>query len=75
MSGEIISNFAAWFEAQHGKRTVSGMPNHTDQMLRDMADAGRIAERVLGCREVWDAQQKSALYAWQAREAAAKEIK
>lgn len=62
------SEFADWFVAQHKPRTNSGMPNHTDQQLRDMVHAGRVAERVLACRELWDDKQTSALYAWQARE-------
>lgn len=59
------SAFLAWFVEQHKGRTNSGMPNHTDQQLRDMAHAGRVADRVLACRELWDEKQQSALYAWQ----------
>lgn len=62
------SEFLKWFVAQHKARTNSGMPNHTDQQLRDMVQAGRVAERVLACRELWDEKQQAALYAWQARE-------
>ena len=62
------SEFDEWFVAQHRPRTYSGMPKHTDQQLRDMVQAGRVAERVLACRELWDEKHTSALYAWQARE-------
>lgn len=61
------SEFMTWFIAQHGPRTDSGMPNHTDQQLRDMIHAGRVADRVLACRELWDDKQQSALYAWNAQ--------
>lgn len=60
------SEFAEWFSSQHGDRLRSGMPNQTDQQLRDMVQAGKVAERVLACRELWDEKQTSALYAWQA---------
>jgi hypothetical protein len=43
------------------------MPNQTDQQLRDMVQAGKVAERLLACRNVWDEKHTSALYAWQAR--------
>ncbi|HOF31488.1 MAG TPA: hypothetical protein PK441_11615 [Burkholderiaceae bacterium] len=44
------------------------MPNHTDQQLRDMVQAGRVADRVLAFRELWDDKRQSALYAWTARD-------
>ena len=56
--------FAVWFEAQHMHRMASGMPTHSDQQLRDMVQAGRVADRVLACRELWDEKRQSALYAW-----------
>ena len=62
------SEFLEWFEAQHKTRTSSGMPNQSDQQLREMVQAGRVAERVLACRELWDEKQQSALYAWTARD-------
>ena len=61
------SEFAEWFVKQHGARVQSGMPNQTDQQLRDMVQAGKVAERLLACRNVWDEKHTSALYAWQAR--------
>ena len=61
------SEFAEWFVKQHGARVQSGMPNQTDQQLRDMVQAGKVAERLLACRNVWDEKRTSALYAWQAR--------
>ncbi len=64
----MSSDFEAWFRDQHGLRLRSGMPNHTDQQLRDMVQAGRVAERVLACRELWDEKHTTALYAWQARD-------
>lgn len=64
----MMSAFMRWFVEQHKPRADSGMPNHTDQQLRDIVQAGRVAERVLACRELWDEKQQSALYAWQARE-------
>ena len=60
------SAFADWFVAQHKARTDSGLPNHTDLQLRDMVHAGKVADRVLACREMWDEKQQSALYAWTA---------
>jgi len=64
----VKSEFMAWFVAQHKPRTDSGMPNHTDQQLRDMVQAGRVADRVLAFRELWDDKRQSALYAWTARD-------
>lgn len=61
------SEFMDWFIAQHMPRLDSGMPNHTDKQLRDMMHAGRVAERVLVARQVWDEKRTSALYAWSAR--------
>jgi hypothetical protein len=61
------SEFSEWFVKQHGARVQSGMPNQTDQQLRDMVQAGKVAERLLACRELWDEKHTSALYAWQAR--------
>lgn len=61
------SAFLDWFVAQHKPRLASGLPTHTDQQLRDMVQAGKVAERVLACRELWDKKQQSALYAWTAR--------
>lgn len=60
------SAFTDWFVAQHKSRTYGGMPNHSDQQLRDMVQAGKVADRVLACRELWDEKQQSALYAWTA---------
>ena len=67
------SEFMEWFVAQHKPRTDSGMPKHSDQQLRDMVQAGRVAERVLACRELWDDKKQSALYAWTARDKTAAE--
>lgn len=64
----MTSEFMDWFVAQHSRRTDSGMPDHTDQQLRDMVQAGRVADRVLARRDLWDDKQTSALYAWRARE-------
>lgn len=66
----MTSEFAEWFSLQHKPRTDSGMPNHSDRQLRDMVQAGRVAERVLACRELWDEKRQAALYAWQARDKA-----
>jgi hypothetical protein len=63
---DMKSEFLKWFIEQHKARHNSGMPNHTDQQLRDMLQAGKVAERVLACRELWDEKQQSALYAWTA---------
>jgi len=62
------SEFFEWFVEQHKERTKSGMPQHSDQQLRDIVQAGRVADRVLACRELWDEKQQAALYAWQARQ-------
>jgi hypothetical protein len=69
MTDELpFSKFGSWFEAQHGARTRSGMPNHSDQQLRNMVEDGKVAERVLASRELWDEKRTSALCAWRARE-------
>ena len=62
-----MSDFEAWFIAQHGPRE-RGM-SHTDERLQDLIDAGKTAERVLDRRRMWDEKFQAALYAWQARAA------
>ena len=62
-----MSDFATWFVQQHGERTASGIPSCTDAELRGVAMDGRKADYVLSCRELWDDQRISALYAWNAR--------
>lgn len=63
-----MSDFAKWFEAQHGKRP--GLPAFSDERLQKMAKDGKYAERTLAKRAEWDARRQSALCAWQARERA-----
>jgi hypothetical protein len=63
-----MSAFETWFTAQHGPRNASGLQTRTDEELKDMVQAGKVAERALAARERWDAREESALYAWQARE-------
>ena len=50
-------------------RKASGMPMHSDQQLQSMVQAGRVADRVLACRELWDDKRQAALYAWNAGQA------
>lgn len=59
-------DFARWFAEQHDTRTASGMAHLTDQQLREMVRQGKEADRALACRERWDDQHRSALYAVQA---------
>jgi len=66
----MTSEFETWFVAQHGARDKSGMQSSDDQRLRELIYQGKIAERVLACRELWDEKRQSALYAWCARESA-----
>ena len=67
MNNKAVSDsFAVWFEAQHMHRKASGMPMHSDQQLQSMVQAGRVADRVLACRELWDDKRQAALYAWNA---------
>lgn len=66
MKGKI-DTFDAWFEAQHGGRTDSGMVGHTDRDLRDIIYYAKDAKHVIAPRQLWDEQRKAALYAWNAR--------
>lgn len=68
MSEQVKSSFMEWFVAQHGKRTDSGMDDYSDHLLQSFISRGQLAESVLTQRQLWDARQQSALYAWQARE-------
>lgn len=61
------SAFADWFVEQFGRRTPI-MPDKTDLQLWAIVKAGKVAERVLRNRQLWDEQEAAALYAWQARE-------
>lgn len=60
-----MSDFAKWFEAQHGKRP--GLASFSDERLQKMVKDGKYAERTLAKRTEWDARYQSALYAWQVR--------
>jgi hypothetical protein len=66
---EGMKEFTEWFVAQHGQRSGSDMPNHTDAQLRDMVHAGQVAERVLERRRLWDDRRLAALKAWEAQRA------
>lgn len=59
-----MSDFEAWFIAQHGRRDLE---NVTDKQLQDLVSDGKAAERALGRRQIWDEKYQAALYAWQAR--------
>ena len=65
------SEFSDWFVVQHKPRNASGLADKSDQQLRDMAQAGRIADHALGCRELWDDKRQSSLYAWTAAKSGA----
>lgn len=62
------SEFLDWFIAQHGKRESGLMMDRSDDQLRGLIQAGKIAAAQLEARDIWDARQASALYAWQARD-------
>ena len=64
------SEFLAWFVRQHGQRASGLMMDRSDDQLRGMIQAGKIAAAQLEARKEWDARQASALYAWQARDKA-----
>lgn len=61
------SEFAEWFNAQHGQRESGLFARHSDQMLRDDIQRGKMAAAALEARTLWDEKQQSAMYAWQAR--------
>lgn len=63
-----MSDFAEWFEAQHGPRGNHAFRRLTDDQLSESVAAGLSARQELDRRQRWDAQRQSALYAWQARE-------
>ena len=60
------SAFDTWFKAQHRQRTDSGFPEKSDDELRLISQAGRMADQALYCRNLWDERQRAALYAWNA---------
>jgi hypothetical protein len=62
------SEFEKWFIEQHGKRTMSGLVDKSDEELITIVRDGVVAERVLRCREAWDGQWTSAWYAWNVRD-------
>lgn len=61
------SDFEEWFVAQHGPR-ITSMEKYSDDQLRELVQHGRMADQELASRNLWDADKKSALYAWQARD-------
>ena len=63
------SEFADWFEMQHGKRGhYKRYRDVPDYKLKLIMDKGKDAEFELSQRWNWDVKQTSALYAWQARD-------
>lgn len=62
------SEFADWFKAQHGPRESGLLAGHSEQILRDEVQRGKIAAAELEARRLWDEKRQSALYAWTAKE-------
>ena len=63
------SEFADWFERQHGKRGhYKRFRGTLDYKLKEIMNAGKDAEFELSQRWSWDTKQTSALYGWQARD-------
>ena len=60
------SAFDTWFNAQHKHRTDSGFTEMSDEELKVISETGRIADRALIYRKLWDERQQAALYAWTA---------
>lgn len=54
--------FDEWFVAQNGKRELC---DKSDQELADDMVRGKIAEREIDRRGLWDERRRVALYAWQ----------
>ena len=66
---KTASRFMAWFKLQHGRRgRLPDLANVTDKALEKRIEAGLRAQVEMDFRKEWDSCQKSALYAWQARE-------
>lgn len=63
----MTSAFSNWFTRQYGTRTPA-MADKTDEQLREIMHLGAKAGDVLHRRNLWDAQETAALYAWQAKE-------
>jgi hypothetical protein len=61
------SEFAEWFEAQHGKRETGLLQGESDLMLDDQINRGKVASAQLEARKLWDEKRQAALYAWTAR--------
>lgn len=62
------SEFADWFERQHGRRGhYKRFREVPDYKLKLIMEKGKDAEFELSERWGWDAKQTSALYGWQAR--------
>jgi hypothetical protein len=64
------SEFAIWFERQHGRRDRQGghTDKRTDEELSRLIIAGGGARDELNRRKLWDARRESALYAWRSLE-------
>lgn len=66
-----VKRFGPWFESQFGKRPGAGRTH--DELVQAVSDARWVlsqAEAVLREREKYEANERAALYAWQARGAA-----
>lgn len=62
------SEFAEWFNAQHGPLSRGLLAGHSEQMLRDEVQRGKVAAAELEARRLWREKRQSALYAWTARD-------
>jgi hypothetical protein len=65
------SAFEKWFVAQHGHRPSKG---GADSDLLTQVLIGRVAEKELQSRRLYDARKQSALYAWTAKDKPEREI-
>jgi hypothetical protein len=65
---DMASEFAKWFEAQHGKRPGMEKPSWQvlEELRRAQYECARL-EAIYRAQEIYDERRTSALYAWQAR--------
>ncbi len=66
------SEFAKWFEAQHGKRPTHLALDYMRANVSDMRAALMRAEQLLELTLDWERRRDSALYAWNAKPEKAK---
>jgi hypothetical protein len=64
----MVSEFADWFDAQHGKRPGGDAPawKTLEELRHAQYECSRL-EALYRAQEIYDERRTSALYAWQAR--------